>query len=122
MDNLEKALKLIDAGFTADEIREMISPKEKEVPHVLSPEQPAAATSPAAAAEAPEAKAEEVKKTPEPDPMDAIRQTISDQISSAMKGYEENMAKVMKLAGMPSLEDVKPKGVEDIISNFFKEA
>lgn len=121
MDNLEKALKLIDAGFTADEIREMISTKEKEVPHVLSPEQPAAATTPAAAAEAPEVKEEEVKKAPEPDPMAEIRQTITDQISSAMKGYEENMAKVMKMAGMPSLDNVQPKGIEDIISNFFKE-
>lgn len=115
--DIEKALKLIDAGFTAEEIRKMI-PQKTEVSPVLSPEPEAAATSPAAAAPAPEVKEE---KKEEPDPMEAIRQAVSDQISSAMKGYEENLAKVMKMAGMPSMDDVKPKGIEDIISNFFKE-
>ena len=117
--DIEKALKLIDAGFTAEEIRKMI-PQTTEVSPVLSPEPEAAATSPAAAAPAPEVK-EEKKEEPKPDPMEAIKQAVSDQISSAMKGYEDNLAKVMKMAGMPSLDDVKPKGIEDIISNFFKE-
>lgn len=115
--DIEKALKLIDAGFTAEEIRKMI-PQTTEVSPVLSPEPEAAATSPAAAAPAPEVKEE---KKEEPDPMEAIKQAVSEQISSAMKGYEDNLAKVMKMAGMPSLDDVKPKGIEDIISNFFKE-
>ena len=46
---------------------------------------------------------------------------IRENMAADRKLYEENMAKVMKMAGMPSLDDVKPKGIEDIISNFFKE-
>ena len=121
--DIEKALKLIDAGFTAEEIRKMI-PQKTEVSPVLSPEPEAAATSPAAAAPAPEVKEEkkeEKKEELKPDPMEAIRSVVAEQIAATMKGYEDNMAKVMKMAGMPSLDDVKPKGIEDIISNFFKE-
>lgn len=118
--DIEKALKLIDAGFTADEIRKMI-PEKSEVSPVLSPEPEAAANSPTAAAPAPEVK-EEKKEEPKPDPMAAIRSVVAEQIAATMKGYEDNMAKLAKMAGMPSMEDIKPKGVEDIISNFFKEA
>lgn len=116
--DIEKALKLIDAGFTAEEIRKMI-PQKTEVSPVLSPEPEAAANSPAAAVPAPEVKEE---KKEEPDPMDAIRSVVAEQIAATMKGYEDNMAKLAKMAGMPSMEKIEPKGVDDIISNFLKEA
>lgn len=118
--DIEKALKLIDAGFTAEEIRKMI-PQTTEVSPVLSPEPEAAATSPAAAAPAPEVK-EEKKEEPKPDPLEGIKALVEETMANVTKSYQDQMAKVMKMAGMPSMEDIKPKGVEDIISNFFKEA
>ena len=125
--NANDVLKMIDAGFTADEIRKMTASPADSVSHVLSPEPNAEAAVPEAAALA--APVEEVREAPKEakqesrpeDVMDSIKKAISDEIAANMKSYEENMAKIMKMAGMPSLDDVKPKGIEDIISNFFKE-
>ncbi len=124
--NANDVLKMIDAGFTADEIRKMTASPADSVSHVLSPEpkeEAKAASSPAAPVEeVKEDPAAEAKPEAKPeDVMESIKKTISDQIAANMKSYEDNMAKVMKMAGMPSLDDVKPKGIEDIISNFFKE-
>ena len=125
--NANDVLKMIDAGFTADEIRKMTASPADSVSHVLSPEpkkeaEDKAASAPAAPAEeTKEAPAEEKKEAKPEDVMDSIKKTISEQIAANMKSYEDNMAKIMKMAGMPSLDDVKPKGIEDIISNFFKE-
>ena len=126
--NANDVLKMIDAGFTADEIRKMTASPADSVSHVLSPEPKedrAAAADPATlsapAEETKEAPAEEKKGSKPEDVMDSIKKTISEQIAANMKSYEDNMAKIMKMAGMPSLDDVKPKGIEDIISNFFKE-
>ena len=122
--NANDVLKMIDAGFTADEIRKMTAFPADSVSHILSPEpkkeaEDKAASAPAAPAEeTKEAHAEEAKKE---DPIEKMLAEIRENMAADRKLYEENMAKVMKMAGMPSLDDVKPKGIEDIISNFFKE-
>lgn len=126
--NANDVLKMIDAGFTADEIRKMTATADS-VSHVASssPEikkeaEDKAASAPAAPVEEKkEAPAAEEKGSKPEDVMDSIKKAISEQIAANMKSYEDNMAKIMKMAGMPSLDDVKPKGIEDIISNFFKE-
>ena len=123
--NANDVLKMIDAGFTADEIRKMTASPADSVSHVLSPEPKAeaaeAADSAAQSAPVKETKEALVQEKKPEDVMAAIKKTIQDQIAENMKSYEENMTKIMKMAGMPSLDDVKPKGIEDIISNFFKE-
>ena len=121
--NANDVLKMIDAGFTADQIRKMTASPADSVSHVLSPElkeaEDKAASAPAAPdEEAKEVPAEEAKKE---DPIEKMLAEIRENMAADRKLYEENMAKVMKMAGMPSLDDVKPKGIEDIISNFFKE-
>ena len=122
--NANDVLKMIDAGFTADEIRKMTATAEgvshvSSSPEIQKEAEDKAASAPAAPVEEKkEAPAEAEKKE---DPMDSIRKAISDEIAATMKSYEDNMAKIMKMVGMPSLDDVKPKGIEDIISNFFKE-
>ena len=122
--NANDVLKMIDAGFTADEIRKMTaSPESSSV--ILSEPESKASESPQEASAAPvkeekkeEKKAEEPKNEKQEDVMDAIRKTIQDQIAAK---YDELFSKFSKMAGMPSLDNIKPKGVEDIISNFFKE-
>ena len=119
---IQEVSRLLDAGFTAEEIRSF----DSNSPAVNNPgEGKAAAPKEPAAAPAPEKKAAEDKKDPEPekkkDPIDSLLQEIRENMANDRKLYEESMAKVLKLAGMPSLDDVKPKGIEDIISNFFKE-
>lgn len=115
----EKVLKLVEAGFTAAEIRSMLNssspaqPVESASLVTLSPE-PTAADDAAAAAEAP---VEEAK----PDPIAELKTEIGEQIAQAMKAQQESINKIAKLAGMPSLDNVQPKGIDDIVRNFFKE-
>lgn len=116
--NTENVLKLVEAGFTADEIRGMLNPQTPDSPasaslQPLSPEP----TAPAAEAEAAEAPVEE--KT------DAVAQAVdkalSERLDQINSGFEQMYKNMQKLAGMPSMADIQPKGVEDIISKFFKE-
>lgn len=122
--NANDVLKMIDAGFTADEIRKMTaSPKGSS----LSPgEQKDAAALSDAAPEAPAEEKREEKKEQEPkneklekaeekpDPVKAALDAVSTK-------YDQLFDKLAKMAGMPSMADIKPLGVEDIFTNFFKE-
>lgn len=111
----EKIFKLLDAGFTADEIRGMMAPAKDytEIPQEdPQPEQvpeKAPASSPAPAAEP--------EKVQPADTSDVIAKAVTE----AMKPFNELYDKMAKLAGMPSLENVKPLGIDDIVAHFFKE-
>ena len=95
----EKIFKLLDAGFTADEIR------------ALDAEDLAPAPTPEAAPDP--TPAPEAAPDPAPDPLDAIKLQISN--------LTDVVDKMSKKLVMPNMDDVKPLGIEDIISNFFKE-
>ncbi len=120
--DIEKVFKLLDAGFKADEIRSMLSssPAQSAVSassQPLSPEPTAADPEPAAA----EAPVEEHPAEEKPDPIAALKADIGKQISQAMKQQQESINKLAKLMGMPSMDNVQPKGIDDIVRNFFKE-
>lgn len=115
--NIQEVKELLAAGFTADEIRSMSAdPKaEPEVKQEIKPEE-----------KAPEAKQEE--KAPEAKPEKApedniakISDAVSNAIAEGFKQFEGLYNKLATLAGMPSMDEVQPKGIDDIISNFFKE-
>lgn len=120
--DIEKVFKLMDAGFTADEIRTMLnsSPAQPVVSASLQPfsPEPTAAAPDTAAAEAP---VEESPAEEQPDPIAALKADIGEQISAAMKQQQESINKLAKLMGMPSMDNVQPKGIDDIVRNFFKE-
>lgn len=124
--DIEKVFKLMDAGFTADEIRTMLnsSPAQPAVSASLEPlslEPTGAAitkTEEAAPAEAP---VEEPPAEDKPDPIAALKADIGEQINAAMKQQQESINKLAKLMGMPSMDNVQPKGIDDIVRNFFKE-
>ena len=105
--NISEVKELLAAGFTADEIRKMEAPAEPE-----------AKAEPEAV---PEVKAEPEAAPEVKDDAAKISDAISAAISESFKPFEDLYQKLSKLAGMPSMADVKPKGIEDIISNFFKE-
>ena len=92
---IDQILKLAEAGYTAAEIKamEMPTPDPKPEP-----------------APAPDPKPE---PAPAPDPLDAIKQQI--------QGLTDVVEKMSKSIVMPTLDDVTPLGIEDIITNFFKE-
>ena len=117
----DKILKLVEAGFTADEIRKMLTPASETVTIVQpeSPSVPLSAEQDAAGSPGPAAAAAPSEE--KPDVLDVVKAAVTEQMSTVMKQYEETMNKMAKLAGMPSVENVQPKGIEDIISGFFKE-
>ena len=105
--NISEVKELLAAGFTADEIRKMEAPAEvKEEPK---------------AEPAPEVKEEPAKAPEEKNDAAKISDAVSAAIAESFKPFEDLYKKLSTLAGMPSMADVKPKGIEDIISNFFKE-
>lgn len=119
--NPENVLKLVEAGFTAEEIRGMLKPQTPDSPasaslQPLSPEPTGAAiteTEEAAPAEAPVQEADAVAQ--------AVDKALSERLDQINSGFEQMYKNMQKLAGMPSMADIQPKGVEDIISKFFKE-
>ena len=112
--NITDVKELLQAGFTAAEIREMLADKKEAAPE----------STPEAAPEIKEEAAPAAEKPAEPEKKDTAKE-ISDAVSAAIaesfKPFEEIYNKLATLAGMPSISDVQPKGIDDIISNFFKE-
>lgn len=116
MDHKE-VLKLIDAGFTADEIRAML-PKEAE----SKPEQPAPEEPEQKKDEPAKNENQEIEKKPEskqelPD-LNKFMDDIHKEMEESFKELSKNM---LKMAGMPSVADIKPLGIDDVVKRFFKE-
>lgn len=114
--NITDVKELLQAGFTAAEIREMLADKKEEAPAepAAAPEGKKEGAAPAAAPEKP---AEPEKK----DSAKELSDAVSAAIAESFKPFEEIYNKLATLAGMPSIADVQPKGIDDIITNFFKE-
>ena len=114
--NIQEVKELLAAGFTADEIRSMMSADPKAEPEVKQ-EVPEKAPEVKQEEKAPEAKPE---KAPE-DNIAKISDAVSNAIAEGFKQFEGLYNKLATLAGMPSMDEVQPKGIDDIMSNFFKE-
>lgn len=100
--NAEQILKLIDAGFTRDDIMALATSKPAKEPKQA--EEPA----------------EEPKPAEEKKPAD-IGAEVATAIKDAMKPFEDMYNNMSKLAGMPAIDNIQPKGVEDILTKFFSE-
>ena len=97
----EKVMKLIDAGFTADEIRAMNAKAEapKDTPKEAPKEAPADRPKEEAKAEAPA------------DEKPAYIKELEDHVNELFA----SMDKLSKVIVNPSIADVKPVGIEDVI-------
>lgn len=100
---IDDILKLVNAGFTAEQIGQMMRAGAPEPQPSPEPE-----AAPAAAAADPEP-----AKDPEPD----VYKQLSDKIDAKFA----EMAEAFKMPAVPSIGDIKPLGLDDIIKNFFKE-
>lgn len=112
--DVEKILKLVDAGFTKEEIVKLAN-YEKATPKfdVTNSETPKE--------EKPEASKEEKPETPKEDPAKIDPATeLNAAVEKALKPFEDLYNNMAKLAAMPSMEKVEPKGIDDIIDSFFK--
>ena len=120
MLNKDEVLKLIDAGFTAEQILKMDASEEPEKqPEIKEAKQEKLE---------PEKKPEpENKPEPEKKQDPAVDPDVKKVIDQALKSMEEamdknlkSMAEAFRLQLQPSIGDVKPLGIEDVITNFFK--
>lgn len=102
-------IKLLDAGFTKDDIMQLINANrdtESSAPAPAAAPEPAA---PATDASRPEPEAPRA----EPD--------IASLISNAIDAKFKEMQEQFKMPAMPSIGNIKPLGIDDVIRNFFKE-
>ena len=102
---LKDLMKLIDAGFSKDEIIKLTAAGTKEEP--AKEEQKAEEIKE-------EQKAEESKAPEDPNA------GIADAIKEAMKPFEAMYEKMALMAGKPSFDKIQPKGIDDVIDDFFK--
>lgn len=108
---LKDLMKLIDAGFTKDEIVKLAAAGTKK-------DEPAKE----------EQKAEEIKeeqkteeqKTEEQKAPEDLNAGIAEAIKEAMKPFQAMYEKMALMAGKPSFDNIQPKGIDDVIDDFFK--
>lgn len=103
---VDDIIKLVNAGFTKEDIVKIANAEAPQTPaQPAQPEQP-----------------EEVKtEQPEqPEQPKDNAEVISAAINKALEPFQELYTNMVKLAGMPSMENIEPKGIDDIIDNFFK--
>lgn len=108
---LKDLMKLVDAGFTKEEIIKLAAagaPKEEPAKN----EQKAEEIKEEQKAE--EQKAEEQKAPEDPNA------GIAEAIKEAMKPFQSMYEKMALMAGTPSFEKIQPKGIDDVIDDFFK--
>lgn len=105
-------IRLLDAGFTKEDILSIISPSAPAAEE-QAPDQPA----PAAAETVETPKAAEAEKPAEPQTESDIYKMLSDKIDSKFN----EMAEAFKVPLMPSMGEIKPQGIDDIVRRFFKE-
>ena len=113
--NFEQIIKLQEAGFSNDEIRKMaaaIAAEPAEKP-AEAPKEAAPINNTTAAEKPAETAAEGAKEDVKPDAIDALNNKI-ESLAAALE-------KMAKMPLFPSMDDVKPLGVDDVIVKFFKE-
>ena len=107
---LKDLMKLVDAGFSKEEIMKLAAagaPKEEPAKE--------------------EQKAEEIKEEQKTEEQKTEEQKtedpnagIAEAIKEAMKPFEAMYEKMALMAGKPSFDNIQPKGIDDVIDNFFK--
>lgn len=107
---LKDLMKLVDAGFSKEEIMKLAAadtPKEEPTKEEQKAEE-------IKEEQKEEQKAEEQKTSEDPSA------GIAEAIKEAMKPFEAMYEKMALMAGKPSFENIQPKGIDDVIDNFFK--
>jgi len=107
---VNELLELTRAGFSKQEIIKLAgidsAPSSSTTPE----------KAPEAASAAPAAAPEEKKEEKQEQDISAI---IEREISKAFKPFETLYNNIAEKANMPSIGDIEPKGIDDIINDFF---
>ena len=109
---IEKVLKLIEAGFSADDIRKMLQPEPAADPQPVS----AADPQPAPAADLQPAPAADPQPAPAGDPNARVLETMNNMFEK----FEQKLNAIAKLSIAPSIDGITPKTIDDVIDHFFE--
>lgn len=114
--NINDVIALAHAGYTKSDIAAMVAAEQNAI-------NPAPSNPPDAPAAEPEAAPIPPNPTPAPDASQPTAPVandinISDLISAGFAALSE---KLNGISPSPSLNDVAPVGLEDILTNFYKE-
>lgn len=105
-------VRLLDAGFTKDEIKAFTGS--------AAPESPVAAPAEAEVVKPEEKKPEQPSPAnPEPAP-EQLQDKVSEAVATALKPFENLYNQMAKLANMPALDNIQPRGIDDIVAKFFE--
>lgn len=114
--DIKDVLELIRAGFSKDEI---ISLMRVSSSHNTTPEQTEAEG--AASVSAPEPVKEEQPAVKEPEiKAEDIGAIVSQKIEEAFKPFENLYNQIAIKSQMPTIGNIQPKGIDDIIRGFFE--
>ena len=115
---LDEIIALTKAGFTKEDIMKLSSSDN------TTPKQTAGADPAEAPVKAPEkeTKKEPEKKDPERSEVKAedIGAIISQKFEEAFKPFENLYNQIAIKAQMPTIGNIQPKGIEDIIRDFYE--
>lgn len=106
----KEILKLIDAGFTADEIRKMV-PQDKTESGKPEPKK-----------EEPKKAEPEITKPEEPKKEEPAGTNFDEIISGINRKVDEltgAIEKISKISLFPAMGKVEPLGIDDVIDKFF---
>lgn len=114
--DIKDVIELTRAGFTKDEILGLMRVSSS---HNTTPEQTGAEG--AAPVSAPEPVKEEQPAVKEPDiKMEDIGSMVSQKIEEAFKPFENLYNQIAIKAQMPTIGNIQPKGIADIIRGFYE--
>lgn len=118
---VDKLIALVEAGFTKDDIMKLAE-RETAAPKfdVTNSETPKTEPAKETLKTEPVKEIKPVEKIKPEDIKGDVDDAINAAIEKALKPFEEMYNNMAKMAVMPSLENVEPKGVEDIVDKFFK--
>lgn len=108
---IDDIITLTKAGFTKEEILSLTQGSPSNTTSASPENEPAAVATPAAAP-VPE-KAEEKKEETD---FGAI---IDKKLSEAFKPFEDLYNNIAIKANMPTIGQIQPKGIDDIVNDFF---
>ena len=118
---LQEVMKLVNAGFTADDVRKMMAEEPKQESKQESKQEQSA---PAKNEKQDIEKKPEIEKPEEPKKEAAASPSFEDVISGINQKIDALAGAVNKISSIsmfPSIEGIKPLGIDDVIDKFFKE-
>lgn len=112
---IDEIIALTKAGFTKEEIMKLAGVNEEPPAEPIKEEPPVEPVK----EEVPAEPAKE--EPPKVDAKEELNNYIHEVVNSTFKPFEDLYNNMAKLAGMPSIDNVQPSGIDDIVIKILKD-